>query len=212
MVDLTDAGFVRGLFLSGTGHVAFLSIGILLSRATPSVRVGAHIPPSPFAFVSTGASGPAGSPSQVAIVKPSASVARGLTGRTARPALGRGQEAARSAVAAADRAAVGTGSGPAGPPTLDGDFSGDWYLAAVQAKVWGIWTSGIHGKPSAPAVVEFTILGDGSVEAVRLVESSGDYLFDHAAMRSIEQAKPFSPLPKHYASDRCTIRGVFRPE
>lgn len=56
------------------------------------------------------------------------------------------------------------------------------------------------------------ILRDGSVEGIGLVESSGDFLLDQAALRTLEVAKPFSPLPKHYEKDRCTIRGVFRPE
>jgi len=102
--------------------------------------------------------------------------------------------------------------GPPGPGVPGGtDLLGDWYLAAVQRKIWLLWTQQI--RPSAPQAVtiSFTIAADGSVSDVRVVQSSGIYLLDSAAQRAIYSAGPFGPLPRNYGTDRYTIQAVFKP-
>jgi TonB family protein len=59
--------------------------------------------------------------------------------------------------------------------------------------------------------VSFTILANGSVEDVRVVQSSGASLLDFAAQRSVLSAAPFHPLPKEYGTNRYTIQAIFRP-
>lgn len=101
---------------------------------------------------------------------------------------------------------------PPGPGTPGGtDILGDWYLAGVQRKIWLIWSQQIRAAASQPATVSFTILADGSVTDVRLVQSSGVFLLDLAAQRAVSSAAPFGPLPKNYGTDRYTIQAVFRP-
>ncbi len=102
--------------------------------------------------------------------------------------------------------------GPPGPGVPGGtDLLGDWYLAAVQRKIWLLWTQQI--RPSAPQAVtiSFTIAADGSLSDVRVVQSSGIYLLDSAAQRAIYSAGPFGPLPRNYGTDRYTIQAVFKP-
>ncbi len=123
--------------------------------------------------------------------------------------------------AAAAGSASGTGRspqtpgiefGPPGPGVPGGiDPFGDWYLAAVQRKIWTIWTQQIRTGMIEPVTVRFSIVADGSVEDVEVVQSSGAYLLDTAAQRAVTTAAPFSPLPKHYETNRITIQAIFKP-
>jgi TonB family protein len=92
-----------------------------------------------------------------------------------------------------------------------GADSGDFYLAGVQRKIWLVWTQQIKTGFAHPVVVSFTILADGSVTEVRVVQSSGAYLLELAAQRSVLSAAPFQPLPKDYGTNRYTIQAIFRP-
>jgi TonB family protein len=101
--------------------------------------------------------------------------------------------------------------GPAGPGVPGGADSGDYYLASVQRKIWMLWMQQIKTGFARPVTVSFTILANGSVEDVRIVESSGASLLDMAAQRSVMSAAPFNPLPKDYGTNRYTIQAIFRP-
>jgi protein TonB len=50
---------------------------------------------------------------------------------------------------------------------------------------------GLQGK----LALEFTILGDGRLAALRLVRSSGSALLDEEGLRAIKAAAPFPPIP-----------------
>ena len=91
------------------------------------------------------------------------------------------------------------------------DPFGDWYLAAVQRKIWMLWAQQVKSGMTQPAIVSFTILANGSVADVQLAQSSGVYLLDSAAQRAILSAAPFGPLPKDYGTNRITIQGIFKP-
>jgi TonB family protein len=107
--------------------------------------------------------------------------------------------------------APGIEFGPAGPGVPGGADTGDYYLAGVQQKIWTLWTQQIKTGFSRPVTVSFTILANGSVEDVRVVQSSGASLLDFAAQRSVLSAAPFRPLPKDYGTNRYTIQAIFRP-
>jgi periplasmic protein TonB len=104
--------------------------------------------------------------------------------------------------------------GPAGPGAPNGtDAVGDWYLAAVQQKIWLIWTRQIKSGFSQPITIAFTILADGTLEdgSVRPVQISGVQLLDNAALRSVYSAAPFGAFPKTYGTNRITIQALFQP-
>jgi periplasmic protein TonB len=102
--------------------------------------------------------------------------------------------------------------GPPGPGVPDGaDSGGDWYLAGVQQKIWILWNQQIKSGFSQPVTVVFTILADGSVTDVNVVQSSGATLLDLAAKRAVFSAAPFGPLPKDYGTNRKTIQALFKP-
>ena len=62
-----------------------------------------------------------------------------------------------------------------------------------------------------PITVRFTILADGSLGDVQVVESSGATLLDMAAKRAVYSAQPFGPLPKSYGTTSYTIQAIFKP-
>jgi TonB family protein len=106
---------------------------------------------------------------------------------------------------------IGPAPGPGSP--IGNSDTGDWYLAAVQRKIWFNWTRQIKPNLSQPIRVSLTILADGSLEpdSVRVVQPSGVQLLDLAAQRAVLVAAPFSPLPKSYGTNRITIQAVFEP-
>lgn len=102
--------------------------------------------------------------------------------------------------------------GPPGPGVPGGtDLFGDWYLAGVQRKIWLIWTQQLQTGFSGQIRVSFTILANGSVEDVRVVEPSSVALLNLAAQRAVISAAPFGPLPRNYGTNRFTIQAIFKP-
>jgi periplasmic protein TonB len=106
---------------------------------------------------------------------------------------------------------IGPPPGPGSP--IGNSDTGDWYLAAVQRKIWSNWTRQVKPNLSQPIRVSLTILANGSLEpdSVRVVQPSGVQLLDLAAQRAVLVAAPFSPLPKTYGTNRITIQAVFEP-
>jgi periplasmic protein TonB len=102
---------------------------------------------------------------------------------------------------------------PVGPGVPGGGAEGDWYLTAVQRKIWVVWMQQMKVGFVRPVHLSFTILSDGSLDdgSVRILESSGATLVDMAAKRAIYSGAPFSPLPKHYGTSRLTIQAHFEP-
>jgi TonB family protein len=119
--------------------------------------------------------------------------------------------ATRAAAGASPRT-PGLEFAPPGPGVPTGtDTGGDWYLAAVQQKIWVLWNQQIKAGMTQPVTVSFTIQADGTVTDIRVVQSSGALLLDRAAQRAIDSAAPFGPLPKDYGTNRITIEGIFKP-
>ena len=96
---------------------------------------------------------------------------------------------------------IGAFMGPGLPEGVD--MAGDMYMAGVVMKVARIWRSQIRQEIKTPVVVRFTILADGSVTDVQVMQSSGVYLLDSAARSAVATAAPFTPLPKHYDNQYC---------
>jgi protein TonB len=75
------------------------------------------------------------------------------------------------------------------------DFPFAWYLHVIQRKVREKWAPAGH---TGRAVVRFEIARDGQVRPPKLENSSGDPVYDQAAMRAITEAIPFPPLPEEF--------------
>jgi TonB family protein len=58
-------------------------------------------------------------------------------------------------------------------------------------------------------VIEFDILRDGRIVAIKLVRSSGDVALDKAALGAISGSTPLQALPPAYTNDYLVIRAAF---
>jgi TonB family protein len=60
------------------------------------------------------------------------------------------------------------------------------------------------------AVISFTISRDGSMSELRVEQSSGYNSFDLAALRAVQNAAPFPPLPRAYKHDDLGVHLIVR--
>jgi protein TonB len=97
----------------------------------------------------------------------------------------------------------------AGIRTLDvSDFPYAYYLRQVLAKVEVEWQKRAPGQePTQKPWVIVEIQRDGKILPPRIERSSGNALYDQAALRAIADASPFGPLPDGWT--RPTLRITF---
>jgi protein TonB len=77
-------------------------------------------------------------------------------------------------------------------------FAFDWYLEQLIRKVRSNW------RPTTSILrttIHFRIEKSGIIQEVVVERSSGNFLFDQAAVRAIEAANPMPPLPREYDGD-----------
>jgi TonB family protein len=108
-------------------------------------------------------------------------------------------------------APTGSASG-AGPLTLSvSDFPYAYYIRQVAGKIREKWDGkAIPGQQ--PAVV-FEIRRDGRLNVVTIDKSSGNAYYDQVALRAINDAGPFPPLPDDFKKPvlRIGLQFVFDP-
>jgi TonB family protein len=97
-----------------------------------------------------------------------------------------------------------------GALTLDvSDFPYAWYLRQVLQKVQGQWQRQNQiNEPNQKPMVLVEIQRDGSIRTPKIDQSSGNALYDQAALRAIVEASPFPPLPSDWS--RPALRVMFR--
>jgi protein TonB len=103
-----------------------------------------------------------------------------------------------------------TGSPAVGAQSLDvSDFPYAWYLRQVVQQVQGEWQRQNRlSEPNQKPVLFVEIQRDGSIRTPRIAESSGNALYDQAALRAIVDASPFPPLPQEWP--RPSLRVNFK--
>lgn len=105
----------------------------------------------------------------------------------------------------------GTGTAGAGS-TGTGGLSGIRlrnYQAELQAKITNAWNIPPQSK-NLHAEVFLIIDRAGNVEQSRLVQSSGNAIFDESLQRAIKQAQPLPALPDDYAAPSVRVTLHFR--
>jgi len=224
-----DRGFSRGVVVSAIGHLVLVGAAIAGPMLMPKKPLITVIPITAME-IPRGVLDPAPGPPKANPAKPEAPKpeppkkkeiikppkeepktgvpAKDLkkpvkTTPTAAPAGGSGADNAR-----------GTQMGPVGLPEGSA-LSGDFYMGSVIGKIAGIWRQRIQQGMKTAVVIQFTILADGSVTDVQVIESSGAYLLDSAAKSAVATAAPFGPLPRHYDKEfcnttRCTVQVLIR--
>jgi TonB family protein len=79
-----------------------------------------------------------------------------------------------------------------------GDFPFAWYLRVIERKIQDSWRQPAGSHEGQEAVAIFEITPDGRVRRVAIEKTSGDPLYDQAALRAIMEANPFPPLPTEF--------------
>ncbi len=81
------------------------------------------------------------------------------------------------------------------------DFKFPPYLAIIRDKIERHWNPPPGTLAGARAKIQFTVLRSGRVGEVKLQDSSGNFYFDQAAVRSILLSSPFPPMPEEFYRD-----------
>jgi TonB family protein len=104
-----------------------------------------------------------------------------------------------------------TGS-PAGVGALSldaSDFPHAWYLRQVLQKVQGEWQrQNRTTEPDQKPHILVEIRRDGTIRMPELQQTSGNALYDQAALRAVFDASPFPPLPQDWS--KPSLRVMFR--
>jgi protein TonB len=116
----------------------------------------------------------------------------------------------RPAPAAAQGLPTGTPTGIGALSLEASDFPYAWYLRQVVQKITEAWDRQNQVKePEQPPTVIFEIKRDGSIGTPRIEKSSGNSLYDQAALRAIVEASPFPPLPQDWSKPSLVLGGNF---
>ena len=92
-----------------------------------------------------------------------------------------------------------------GQATLEGErLESPYYAGIVFAKIKSMWRNPVEAA-SLQATISFKIQKDGEVTDAAIEVSSGNNLYDQAALRAVLTASPMPPLPTHYAGKDLTV-------
>ena len=97
--------------------------------------------------------------------------------------------------------------------TLGVDFAP--YMSRLKVQVYNNWFAIMPEIANAPwrtkgvVIVEFTIMKDGSVTGLKLLQSSGNVALDRAAYGAISASNPMPQLPPDFKADYLTMRAHF---
>ncbi|MEA3333828.1 MAG: energy transducer TonB [Pseudomonadota bacterium] len=94
--------------------------------------------------------------------------------------------------------------------TLDYKFHS--YYLALKRKIELVWEypykarqTGAQGRLQ----MRFVINQDGSLAEIKILHSSGVAILDHEAVRAIQNASPFPPLPERMHTERLAVTATF---
>jgi TonB family protein len=113
---------------------------------------------------------------------------------------------------------TGVGSTPGSSPGLaiQGQGGGDfatrygWYVAATKRRVQQNWLQNtidpnVRAARTAKTTMQFTILRDGTIKDIKMVQSSGNASMDNSAMRALLGASPLQALPSDYSGSSVNV-------
>jgi TonB family protein len=104
---------------------------------------------------------------------------------------------------------TGNAQGVGTVASVDGNFPFQWYLTAVQRKVYEQWTQPLSSAQGQKVVIVFEIARSGEVTAARVEKTSGDAAYDLAALRAVTSANPLPPLPSEYKGSMIRVHFGF---
>ena len=85
------------------------------------------------------------------------------------------------------------------------------YAKLLRDRVAQKWnTQDVRGRTSPMVVVKFDLERSGEVRNVSLAQRSGDLTLDNSAIRAVEEAAPFPPIPPGFERPRATVELKFQ--
>jgi TonB family protein len=85
------------------------------------------------------------------------------------------------------------------------------YADLIAQRVTDKWqTSGLAGLSAPIVIVTFDIQRDGSIRNAKLAQRSGNSTLDYSALRAVNDAAPFPPLPPGYDRNQASIELQFQ--
>ena len=94
----------------------------------------------------------------------------------------------------------------------DTDFPYPWYISQVREALFNAWAANSPSVAGLQCTAGFTILRNGSTKNAKIEKSSGNRLFDSAALAAVRAAAPFGRLPDDFYEDVLTIHVEFRSD
>lgn len=88
-----------------------------------------------------------------------------------------------------------------------------WYADLLRQRIGEKWrTQDVDPRlQTAPIViVSFRILRSGEARDIRVIQTSGNYSLDQSALRAVQEASPFRPLPDEFKRDVANIEFQFK--
>ncbi len=89
------------------------------------------------------------------------------------------------------------------------DFRFGYYLDQLLSAIDSKWVRPNLGE-GVEATISFRIQRDGSLSDLQVAVSSGYNSFDLAALRAVQNAAPFPPLPRAYRNDSLGVNLIVR--
>lgn len=89
------------------------------------------------------------------------------------------------------------------------DFTYGYYIDQLLSAIDANWVRPSLGG-EVRAIIHFRIERNGKISDLRVAESSGYNSFDLAALRAVQNAAPFSPLPRAYRHDSLGVNLIVR--
>lgn len=100
-----------------------------------------------------------------------------------------------------------------GDMVLGQDFPFAYYLSTMKRKIAALWrVPGTSSSEPRHCRVYFRVDRAGSIQSPSVETSSGNFLFDQAALRAVVQAGPLPPLPSGFADDYLGVHFSFAYE
>jgi protein TonB len=89
------------------------------------------------------------------------------------------------------------------------NFKYSYYEGTIVRKIRRYWEN-VDTYGRMRVVIYFRILKDGTVNSIKVKSPSGDNSFDQTAVRAVQLASPFAPLPDGYSGDSIGVNFEFK--
>ncbi|MEA3307155.1 MAG: energy transducer TonB, partial [Elusimicrobiota bacterium] len=90
------------------------------------------------------------------------------------------------------------------------DFPYPWYISLVRNALSNKWMTKMPSSGDMRAIIFFSIKRDGTIKNLKVEKSSGNRLFDNAALSSVESAEPFDVLPADFLEKKLSVHVEFK--